>query len=174
MNYILWLFYLVCLFMVAPGVALKRSNLDEVLSEDSLMQKVFFQYHLLISFGLVMAVMILMVYNLVQYGNFLYQIRTWGKACISSLAFVTCFVSYAYTIQFGYFWFLFCVMAVSNNDAMAYFFGQAFGKTPLIKLSPKKTWEGFIGGAFSCLIWCYFSSWYFSRFKFMICPQPYY
>ena len=37
MNYILWLFYLVCLFMVAPGVALKRSNLDEVLSEDSLM-----------------------------------------------------------------------------------------------------------------------------------------
>ena len=33
------------------------------------------------------------------------------------------------------------------NDIMAYMFGFFFGKTPLIKLSPKKTWEGFIGGA---------------------------
>lgn len=32
---------------------------------------------------------------------------------------------------------------------MAYFFGIFFGKTPLIKLSPKKTWEGFIGACFS-------------------------
>ena len=30
---------------------------------------------------------------------------------------------------------------------MAYVFGFFFGRTPLIKLSPKKTWEGFIGGA---------------------------
>ena len=35
------------------------------------------------------------------------------------------------------------------NDIMAYVFGFFFGKTPLIKLSPKKTWEGFIGGAVS-------------------------
>ncbi len=35
---------------------------------------------------------------------------------------------------------------------MAYMFGFFFGRTPLIKLSPKKTWEGFIGGAFSTII----------------------
>lgn len=35
------------------------------------------------------------------------------------------------------------------NDVMAYVFGFFFGKTPLIKLSPKKTWEGFIGGGIS-------------------------
>ncbi len=28
----------------------------------------------------------------------------------------------------------------------AYFFGFFWGRTPLIRLSPKKTWEGFIGG----------------------------
>jgi phosphatidate cytidylyltransferase len=33
---------------------------------------------------------------------------------------------------------------------MAYFFGFFFGRTPLIKLSPKKTWEGFVGGGVSC------------------------
>ena len=35
---------------------------------------------------------------------------------------------------------------------MAYVFGFFFGKTPLIKLSPKKTWEGFIGGAFATVV----------------------
>lgn len=35
---------------------------------------------------------------------------------------------------------------------MAYFFGVFFGKTPLIKLSPKKTWEGFIGASFSTVL----------------------
>jgi len=38
------------------------------------------------------------------------------------------------------------------NDIMAYMFGFFFGRTPLIKLSPKKTWEGFIGGAISTVV----------------------
>lgn len=35
------------------------------------------------------------------------------------------------------------------NDIMAYMFGFFMGRTPLIKISPKKTWEGFIGGGIS-------------------------
>lgn len=35
---------------------------------------------------------------------------------------------------------------VIANDIWAYIFGFFMGKTPLIKLSPKKTVEGFIGG----------------------------
>jgi len=38
------------------------------------------------------------------------------------------------------------------NDVAAYFFGFYFGKTPLIKLSPKKTWEGFIGASVATII----------------------
>jgi phosphatidate cytidylyltransferase len=30
-----------------------------------------------------------------------------------------------------------------------------FGRTPLSPLSPKKTVEGFVGGLFSTLIFCY-------------------
>ena len=34
-----------------------------------------------------------------------------------------------------------------SSDTFAYLTGRAFGKTPLhAELSPKKTWEGFIGG----------------------------
>jgi phosphatidate cytidylyltransferase len=46
----------------------------------------------------------------------------------------------------------FCVIA---NDCSAYMFGFFMGKTPLIKLSPKKTWEGFIGGVIGTYIFAY-------------------
>jgi phosphatidate cytidylyltransferase len=32
------------------------------------------------------------------------------------------------------------------NDTMAYFVGSMIGKTPLSPISPKKTWEGTVGG----------------------------
>jgi len=38
------------------------------------------------------------------------------------------------------------------NDVMAYIFGTICGRTPLIKLSPKKTWEGFIGGGCATIV----------------------
>ena len=38
------------------------------------------------------------------------------------------------------------------NDTMAYIVGSFIGKTPLSPISPKKTWEGTIGGAFLCMV----------------------
>jgi phosphatidate cytidylyltransferase len=39
------------------------------------------------------------------------------------------------------------------GDTMAYFTGRFFGSTPMApKLSPKKTWEGFAGGAISTVL----------------------
>lgn len=45
---------------------------------------------------------------------------------------------------------LFCVW---GTDTFAYFAGRAFGKHPLFpRVSPKKTWEGAIGGALGALL----------------------
>ncbi len=55
----------------------------------------------------------------------------------------------SYNVYKGIYWFIFPHLCVIVNDIMAYAFGMIFGKTPLIKLSPKKTWEGFIGGMIS-------------------------
>lgn len=44
------------------------------------------------------------------------------------------------------------VSLVICNDVMAYIFGFFFGRTRLTELSPKKTWEGFIGALFSTVI----------------------
>ena len=41
----------------------------------------------------------------------------------------------------GLIWFIMPILMVVINDVMAYMFGFFMGRTPLIKLSPKKTWE---------------------------------
>jgi phosphatidate cytidylyltransferase len=38
------------------------------------------------------------------------------------------------------------ILCMWINDTMAYIVGSLIGKTPLSKISPKKTWEGTIGG----------------------------
>ncbi|KAK1349870.1 phosphatidate cytidylyltransferase [Hamiltosporidium tvaerminnensis] len=48
-------------------------------------------------------------------------------------------------INKGKFWFVFPATLVIINDIFAYITGKLFGKRKLIRLSPKKTLEGFIG-----------------------------
>ncbi|KAG2684413.1 hypothetical protein I3760_10G076300 [Carya illinoinensis] len=52
----------------------------------------------------------------------------------------------------GIIWFLLPATLIAINDIAAYVFGFFFGRTPLIKLSPKKTWEGFIGASVTTII----------------------
>ncbi|MBC7536828.1 MAG: phosphatidate cytidylyltransferase [Ferruginibacter sp.] len=44
------------------------------------------------------------------------------------------------------------IFSIWINDTMAYLVGSVIGKTPFSKISPKKTWEGTIGGLLLCII----------------------
>ena len=44
------------------------------------------------------------------------------------------------------------IFSIWINDTMAYMVGSFIGKTPFSKISPKKTWEGTIGGAILCVV----------------------
>ena len=44
------------------------------------------------------------------------------------------------------------IFSIWVNDTMAYLVGSFIGRTPLTKISPKKTWEGTIGGIILCVI----------------------
>jgi len=75
----------------------------------------------------------------------------------------------------GLVWFLLPVSMIICCDIMSYVFGFFFGKTPLIKLSPKKTVEGFIGGAFSTVIFGLILASYLKERPFFVCPvESYY
>ncbi|KAF9465042.1 cytidylyltransferase family-domain-containing protein [Collybia nuda] len=70
----------------------------------------------------------------------------------------------------GLIWFWVPASLVICNDVFAYVWGITLGRTPLIKLSPKKTVEGFIGAFFSTILFGVLWGTYFMGFSYMICP----
>lgn len=49
-------------------------------------------------------------------------------------------------VDIGQYLVLLIICSIWINDTMAYIVGSLIGKTPLTKISPKKTWEGTLGG----------------------------
>lgn len=52
----------------------------------------------------------------------------------------------------GYVLPLIIIASIWINDTMAYIVGSLIGRTPLSSISPKKTWEGTLGGIFLCVV----------------------
>lgn len=55
----------------------------------------------------------------------------------------------------GMIWFVLPSILIICNDTFAYLVGYFFGSHQLIAISPKKTWEGYIGGAFFTFLLSY-------------------
>jgi phosphatidate cytidylyltransferase len=67
-------------------------------------------------------------------------------------------------------WFFLPVCLVITNDIFAYLCGITFGRTQLIKVSPKKTVEGFVGAWACTLVIGSIIVNLLMRFEYMICP----
>jgi phosphatidate cytidylyltransferase len=70
----------------------------------------------------------------------------------------------------GMIWFFLPASLVITNDIFAYICGITFGRTQLIKLSPKKTVEGFVGAWVMTVIWAFLLTNVLIRYKYFICP----
>jgi phosphatidate cytidylyltransferase len=70
----------------------------------------------------------------------------------------------------GMIWFFLPVMLVITNDIFAYICGITFGRTQLIKLSPKKTVEGFVGAWICTILFGFLFTNLLMRSKYFICP----
>ena len=70
----------------------------------------------------------------------------------------------------GLIWFWVPASLVVCNDVFAYICGITMGRTPLIKLSPKKTVEGFVGAIVCTVVFAIVWGTFFSKFNYMICP----
>ncbi|KAL7836934.1 hypothetical protein AOLI_G00282180 [Acnodon oligacanthus] len=124
--------------------------------------RILSKYHRFISFALYLSGFCMFVLSLVK-KHYRLQFYMFGWTHVTLLIVVTQSHLIIHNLFEGMIWLkmnrlcllaglLFPISCVICNDIMAYMFGFFFGRTPLIKLSPKKTWEGFIGGFFSTVV----------------------
>lgn len=158
--FILTYFYLLKVFL-----PLQLENLGQKSQLVGLMLK----YHTLICYSLSIAGLVVFVLSLRRF-TLRYQFQQLSWAMITLLVVVMQGAAYMANIYNGLVWFLLPTLLVIANDIFAYIFGFAFGRTPLIKLSPKKTWEGFIGGSISTVLIAVLLCEIFERFPFFMCP----
>lgn len=71
----------------------------------------------------------------------------------------------------GMIWFVLPVLLIVCNDIFAYLVGYFFGSHQLIALSPKKTWEGYLGGAFFTFLFSYLLASAFVTIPGFACPM---
>ncbi|OQR93646.1 phosphatidate cytidylyltransferase [Thraustotheca clavata] len=131
------------------------------------------RYHSWISFLLYALVFVFSVLSLKK-GYYKYQMGqlTWTIVTLCLIVFQMRYV--LNNIFQGLFWFFFPSALVVCNDCFAYFCGKLWGKkfikANFLKLSPNKTWEGFIGALFCTLVFAFFSSSFLASISWMTCP----
>jgi len=130
------------------------------------------RYHRLISFAMYILGFVWFVLSLVKK----YYLRQFSLFAWTHVA-LLCVVTQSYLIiqnMFeGLIWFIMPIMMVIINDIMAYMFGFTMGRTPLIQLSPKKTWEGFIGGGVATVAMSLGLAYLMCQVPYFVCPIVY-
>ncbi|KAJ7520139.1 hypothetical protein O6H91_20G068400 [Diphasiastrum complanatum] len=143
------------------------------ISSDKLLSQLFsgfIQYHMLICYCMYIAGFVWFILTLKK-GMYKYQ---FGQYAWTHMILFVVFAQSSFTVANifeGIIWFLLPASLIVINDIAAYFFGFFFGRTPLIKLSPKKTWEGFIGASFTTVICAYLLAHYMGNSYWLTCPR---
>jgi phosphatidate cytidylyltransferase len=81
----------------------------------------------------------------------LYISLSWGLMLDIRCLAETWLTKTGHLYQMGFVLPLAIIFSIWANDTSAYLVGSLIGKTPFSKISPKKTWEGTLGGAILCM-----------------------
>jgi phosphatidate cytidylyltransferase len=130
----------------------------------------YLKHHTIICFGLYVAGFVGFVLSL-RRGLYRYQM---GQFTWMAMTLIFIVVQGAFSLRNmlrGLVWFLLPVTCVINNDIWAYIVGKFFGRTPLLRLSPKKTMEGFMGSWVVTMMWAFWFSGLMCQFPALYCPK---
>ncbi|KAJ2723890.1 phosphatidate cytidylyltransferase [Coemansia sp. Benny D115] len=162
-------YFLVCLEYYLYGHNLHRALKRHPWLEAHL--QAVFAHHNFISFSLYLIGFVWFVGTL-RKGSYRFQM---GQFAWTHMALGLVVVQSQYMIENifeGIFWFFLPIALVIVNDIFAYVFGFFFGRHRLIELSPKKTWEGYIGGGLTTMAFGFLLTAALSDWRFMVCPPP--
>lgn len=109
-------------------------------------------------------------------GLYEYQLTQLSWTLLTLVLVVAQLKTAAYSIYQGLFWLVFPASLVVANDSFAYFSGVSFKgmltKRQFMKLSPNKTWEGFLGALVLTLMYAYYSPLWWGRWAWLRCSFP--
>ncbi|KAJ2665377.1 phosphatidate cytidylyltransferase [Coemansia sp. RSA 1200] len=162
-------YFLICLEYYLYGENMHRALKRHPWLEAHLQP--FFAHHRFISFSLYLIGFVWFVSTL-RKGYYRFQM---GQFAWTHMALGLVVVQSQYMIENifeGIFWFFLPIALVIVNDIFAYVFGFFFGRHQLIELSPKKTWEGYIGGGVTTMMFGFVFTAMLSDWPFMYCPPP--
>ncbi|KAE7995297.1 hypothetical protein FH972_000113 [Carpinus fangiana] len=166
-----WHFFFTAMLFVY-GRLLSQRLVNTITSDRFLYQLVssLFKYHMAICYFLYIAGFMWFILTLKK-KMYKYQ---FGQYAWTHMILIVVFAQSSFTVANifeGIFWFLLPATLIAINDIAAYIFGFFFGRTPLIKLSPKKTWEGFIGASVTTMISAFVLANIMGRFPWLTCPR---
>lgn len=166
-----WHFFFTAMLFVY-GRILSQRLVNTVTSDKFLYQLVssLIKYHMAICYFLYIAGFVWFILTLKK-KMYKYQ---FGQYAWTHMILIVVFTQSSFTVANifeGIFWFLLPASLIVINDIFAYIFGFFFGRTPLIKLSPKKTWEGFIGASVTTIISAFVLANIMGRFQWLTCPR---
>ncbi|KAI5135610.1 phosphatidate cytidylyltransferase [Nematocida ausubeli] len=95
---------------------------------------------------------ILWFVHLLRGGSYRMKIFHLSMVLMTILGLMKCTEAAINNVNRGIRWFVYPCLLVAINDTFAYLVGKHLGQTPLTKLSPKKTVEGFLGGGIATVL----------------------
>ncbi|CAM9227018.1 unnamed protein product [Chrysoparadoxa australica] len=127
------------------GSLLCHEFIDVKYADNGLLSS-FVYWHLPVCALLYCTVFVKFVLSLQMHQCYSYQIGQFAAAHFATFLILQSSLV-AFAMRAGIIWFVLPAFLVIINDIMAYLCGCAFGRTPLLALSPKKTREGYVGAA---------------------------
>ncbi|KAH9620131.1 hypothetical protein KSS87_001275 [Heliosperma pusillum] len=166
-----WHFFFTAMLFVY-GRFLSQRLVNTVNSDKVLYKLVssLIKYHMVVCYFLYIAGFMWFILSLKK-KMYKYQ---FGQYAWTHMILIVVFTQSSFTVANifeGMFWFLLPASLIVINDIAAYLFGFFFGRTPLIKLSPKKTWEGFIGASVTTIISAFVIANVMGRYDWLTCPR---
>lgn len=128
------------------------------------------EHHSFISFCMYCAGLVGFVLSL-RPDRYDFQFTYFGRALVAILLVVVQSHFMILNTSLGLIWFVLPCWLIIINDSFGYFCGRLFGRHRLTALSPKKTWEGYIGAGICTMVAAYFLTEVLSRYPSLVCPR---
>ncbi|XP_050368190.1 phosphatidate cytidylyltransferase 2 isoform X1 [Argentina anserina] len=166
-----WHFFFTAMLFVYGRILSQR--LVNTVTSDKFLHKVvssLIQYHMVACYFLYIAGFMWFILTLKK-KMYKYQ---FGQYAWTHMILIIVFTQSSFTVANifeGIFWFLLPATLIVINDIAAYICGFFFGRTPLIKISPKKTWEGFIGASITTMFSAFWLAHIMGQFQWLTCPR---